>query len=141
VNLSNTVTSEAQRQPNVDSAATAKAVAQAAPSKASAKARSRPGKASANATSAKRITKRRQTDGSKQDRVIALLRRREGATLAALVKATGWKQHSIRGFLAGTVRKKLKLALVSEKVDGVRTYRIGTGRTAKSAKAARGRSA
>ena len=80
-------------------------------------------------------------DGSKQDRVIALLRRREGATLAALVKATGWKPHSVRGFLAGTVRKKLKLALISEKLDGVRTYRIGTGKTAKKAKAAGARSA
>jgi hypothetical protein len=72
--------------------------------------------------------------------VIALLRRREGATLAALVKATGWKPHSIRGFLAGTVRKKLKLPLISEKLDGVRTYRIGAGKTAKKAKAADARS-
>jgi hypothetical protein len=90
---------------------------------------------------AKSAIKRRQTDGSKQDRVIALLRRREGATLAALVKATGWKPHSIRGFLAGTVRKKLTLQLVSEKVDGIRTYRIGSGKTAKKAKAAGARSA
>jgi hypothetical protein len=70
-----------------------------------------------------------------------LLRRREGATLAALVKATGWQPHSIRGFLAGTVRKKLKLPLTSEKVQGVRTYRIGTGNTAKKAKTASARSA
>jgi hypothetical protein len=141
VNPSNTVTSETQRQPSISSAAAAKTVAKAAQSKTSAKARIRPGKASAKAAPAKRTIKRRQTDGSKQDRVIALLRRQEGATLAALVKATGWKQHSIRGFLAGTVRKKLKLQLVSEKVDGVRTYRIGTGKTAKKAKAAGTRSA
>ena len=141
MNPSNTVTSEPQRPPSVTSAAAAKTVARAAQSKASAKARSRPGKASAKAAPAKRTIKRRQTDGSKQDRVIALLRRREGATLAALVKATGWKPHSVRGFLAGTVRKKLKLPLVSEKVDGIRTYRIGAGKTAKKAKAAGARSA
>jgi hypothetical protein len=116
-------------------------MAQAARPKLRAKARSRPGKASAKAAPAKRVIKRRQTDGSKQDRVIALLRRREGATLAALVKATSWKPHSVRGFLAGTVRKKLKLPLVSEKVDGIRTYRIVAGKAAKKAKAARARSA
>jgi hypothetical protein len=55
---------------------------------------------------------------SKQDYVLAMLRRPEGATLDALVKATGWQQHSVRGFLAGTVRKKLKLSLVSEKIEG-----------------------
>jgi len=135
VNPSNTVASEPQRQPSINSAVTAKTVARTAPSKTSTKSGSRPGKASAKAAPAKRVVKRRQTDGSKQDRVIALLRRREGATLAALVKATGWKQDSIRGFLAGTVRKKLKLALISEKLDGVRSYRIGTVKTAKKAKA------
>ena len=141
MHLSSTATSEPQRQPSVDSAATATTMRRAAQSRTSAKARSRPGKTSAKAAPAKRVVKRRQTDGSKQDRVIGLLRRREGATLAALVKSTGWKPHSVRGFLAGTVRKKLKLPLISEKIDGVRTYRIGTGKTAKSAKAARARAA
>jgi Protein of unknown function (DUF3489) len=141
VNATNTVTSEPQRQPGVPSPSAAKTVARAAQSKAAAESRSRRGKASAKAAPGKRVIKRRQTDGSKQDRVIALLRRREGATLAALVKATGWKPHSVRGFLAGTVRKKLKLRLVSEKADGVRTYRIGTGKTAKKAKTAGARSA
>jgi hypothetical protein len=68
---------------------------------------------------------------SKQDKVLAMLRRPEGASLDALVKATGWQQHSVRGFLAGTVRKKLKLSLGSEKIDGVRTYRIGKPKAAK----------
>jgi hypothetical protein len=54
--------------------------------------------------------------------------------LDALVKETQWQEHSVRGFLAGTVRKKLKLPLLSEKIDGVRTYRIGTGKAAKSKK-------
>jgi uncharacterized protein DUF3489 len=44
------------------------------------------------------------------------------------------QEHSVRGFLAGTVRKKLKLPLLSEKIDGVRSYRIGTDKAAKSKK-------
>jgi len=48
-----------------------------------------------------------------------------------LVKETGWQKHSVRGFLAGTVRKKLKLPLLSEKIDGVRNYRIGMTKAAK----------
>ena len=47
-----------------------------------------------------------------------------GATIAAMMKATGWQQHSVRGFLAGVVRKRLKLRLASKKVDGTRIYRI-----------------
>ena len=66
---------------------------------------------------------------SKQDKIVALLQRPEGATLDVLVKETQWQKHSVRGFLAGTVRKKLKLPLLSEKIDGVRTYRIGTAKT------------
>ena len=53
-------------------------------------------------------------------------------SLDALVKATGWQKHSVRGFLAGTVRKKLNLPLVSEKVDGIRTYRIGASSAMKA---------
>ena len=67
---------------------------------------------------------------SKQDSVLALLRRPVGVTIDALAKATGWQRHSIRGFLAGTVRKKLKLPLISEKIDGVRTYRLKSGKAA-----------
>jgi Protein of unknown function (DUF3489) len=62
--------------------------------------------------------------GSKQSRVIAMLQSPAGATIAAMMKATGWQQHSVREFLAGVVRKRLKLKLGSKKVDGVRVYQI-----------------
>lgn len=75
---------------------------------------------------------RSNRSGTKQDVVLALLRQPTGATIAAMVKATGWQQHSVRGFLAGVVRRRLKLKLGSTKVDGVRAYRIAIGDTAKS---------
>ncbi len=65
--------------------------------------------------------------GSKQARVITMLRSPNGATIAAMTKATGWQQHSVRGFFAGVVRKKLHLNLSSKKVDGKRVYRIVGG--------------
>ena len=99
----------------------------------------RPGRAKrssskkAAAPSAKATSSGRPNPDSKQDRVVALLQQPRGATLDVLVNATGWQKHSVRGFLAGTVRKKLKLALISEKVDGIRTYRIGASRAVKAA--------
>jgi hypothetical protein len=65
--------------------------------------------------------------GSKQSRVIAMLRSPAGTTVAAMMKATGWQQHSVRGFLAGVVRKRLKLKLGSKDVDGTRVYKITNG--------------
>ncbi len=64
---------------------------------------------------------------SKQQTCLDLLGRREGATIEDLEEATGWQKHSVRGFLAGAVKKKLGLTLVSEKPDaGPRRYRIPT---------------
>jgi hypothetical protein len=61
---------------------------------------------------------------SKQARVIAMLQSPAGTTIAAMMHATGWQAHSVRGFLAGVVRKKLKLKLNSAKVDGNRIYHV-----------------
>ena len=62
--------------------------------------------------------------GSKSAQVVAMLQDRAGTTIAAIMAATGWQQHSVRGFLAGVVRKKLGLNLVSEPRESGRVYRI-----------------
>jgi len=70
---------------------------------------------------------------TKHARIIAMLRTPAGATIASLVTATEWQQHSVRGFLAGVVRKKLGLNLVSEQTDNGRVYRIKDGKASPAA--------
>lgn len=67
---------------------------------------------------------RKPNPNSKQSQVIAMLQSSTGATVTAMMTATGWQKHSVRGFLAGVVRKPLKLKLASTKVGDDRIYRI-----------------
>lgn len=88
--------------------------------------------APAEAGSAKKTTraKRERTgaprEGSKAEIILALLKRESGASLQELMDAAGWQKHSVRGFLAGTVNKKMHLSLTSKKDDnGERRYFVG----------------
>ena len=97
-----------------------KKVASRSPSRMAAKSRSR----SRSTPASLKSTTRPDT---KHARIIAMLRTPSGATISAIMKATDWQQHSVRGFLAGAVRKKLGLNLVSEPTDNGRIYRIKDG--------------
>jgi hypothetical protein len=70
---------------------------------------------------------------TKHARIIAMFRAPAGATIAAIMKATDWQQHSVRGFMAGIVRKKLGLDLASEQTDKGRVYRIMDGEASSAA--------
>ncbi len=90
-------------------------------SKKAAKAPAKP--ASKKASKAKDAAAPRE--GSKKQIVLDLMRRKDGATMAEIAKATGWQNHSIRGFISGTVAKKMDLPVASLKNEqGERVYRI-----------------
>ena len=81
--------------------------------------------AAAEAAFAPEPAKPRTRDNTKQATILAMLRRPEGATIPLICEATGWQSHTVRGFFAGAFKKKLGLALVSEKTKGTdRVYRI-----------------
>src|SRR5205823_8007711 len=83
--------------------------------------------------SRKRLAPASSKSASKHSRIVAMLRAPAGATIAAIMTATDWQQHSVRGFLAGVVRKKLGLNLVSEQTDKGRVYRIKDGKPSSAA--------
>jgi hypothetical protein len=91
---------------------------------------SRPASRKRSAPSASRPTAGPDT---KHARIIAMLRKPAGATIAAIMTVTDWQQHSVRGFLSGVVRKKLGVNLVSDKTDKGRVYRIKDGRASPAA--------
>lgn len=62
--------------------------------------------------------------GSKQAQVIALMERPQGATVEEMQKATGWQPHTVRGAIAGAIKKKLRLAVASAKEERGHVYRI-----------------
>jgi hypothetical protein len=87
-------------------------------------------RAKSSVTPAERPKAETSARNTKQDRVLSLLNQRNGATIPEIMRATDWQQHSVRGFLAGTVKKKLGLALTSSKSDGeLRRYRLETRRS------------
>ena len=98
----------------------------ASPKKAKASKKSAKATKRAKAKKVTKATKLKTTrSGSKAERVLELMKRKEGATLAEIAKATDWQNHSIRGFVSGHVIKKLGLKVESTKSEaGERTYRI-----------------
>jgi hypothetical protein len=73
---------------------------------------------------AKPVVHHKTRNSSKQAAVLALLSRPSGTTITAIMESTGWQAHTVRGFLAAVVRKKLGLNLESDKTDGERVYRV-----------------
>jgi hypothetical protein len=75
---------------------------------------------------------------TKQNQIINLLQRQKGATIAELTKLSGWQEHSMRGFMSGTLKKRMGLNIVSEKsTKGTRRYRISGSKVKASATASR----
>lgn len=67
-------------------------------------------------------------EGSKQAQIVALMQRPQGATVAEMQKATGWQPHTVRGAIAGAIKKQLGLAVASAKEERGRVYRIAVRR-------------
>ena len=108
--------------PSNKSATAPLAMATIQPSRAPKRAQADAKKAKPNAPAKNAATPER---GTKTAKILALLKRASGASLQQLRKATGWQAHSVRGFLSGTLKKKMGLRVASNKLQGgQRTYRI-----------------
>ena len=86
-----------------------------------------------NANKSAQTASRSSGATTKHDRVLGLLQAKGGTTIAAISKVTGWQPHSVRGFFAGIVKKRLGLTLESEKTKSGRIYRIVKAKASASA--------
>jgi hypothetical protein len=118
-------------KPNAKTAA--RAIARKAPKPKSRKATAARPASNSRAQPVSASTKPSTRPDTKHARILGMLRSSAGTTIAAIMTMTDWQQHSVRGFLAGVVRKKLGLNLVSEQTDKGRVYRIIDGRTTSAA--------
>jgi len=79
----------------------------------------------AKKTKSKSAASSSETTASKQDVVLSMLRRQQGASIAEICEVTGWQPHSVRGFLSGALKRRLKIAVVSEQGEsGERRYSV-----------------
>lgn len=72
----------------------------------------------AKSTKTNKTTSPTEKSVSKQDQVLALLRRQDGASIREICNATGWQPHSARGFMSGALKRRLKIDVISEKAEG-----------------------
>ena len=99
--------------------------AHVAPKKARSARKASPAKKAPKGRKKAEVAKHEARDGSKTGKILDLLKRPGGVTSKELMKVTGWQAHSVRGFLSGTVGKKMGLAVMSTKgEDGERTYSV-----------------
>jgi membrane protein involved in colicin uptake len=118
-------TAEAETPKPNKKASVAKRARHVAPAKAKAGKKATPAKKAPKSAKKAKATKPEARDGSKTAKILDLLKRPGGVSAKELMKATGWQPHSVRGFLSGTVGKKLGLTVTSVKGDdGERSYSV-----------------